>query len=73
MKPNNHDLLMGGLFCLAIGSFVPVWRSGRRGNLTFWQFVLNHTIFGPEVEYVPEEDYTRIALPYSWERVEKEF
>ncbi len=40
-----------------IASFIPVWRSGNRGGLTFWGFILNHTVFGPPVEYVPEEDY----------------
>lgn len=50
---------------LAIGTTVaasftiPVFRSGGRTHLTFWQWVWNHTIFGPPVEYVPEEDYTR--------------
>lgn len=36
---------------------VPIFRSGGRTHLTFWQWVVNHTIFGPPVEYVPEEDY----------------
>ena len=38
-------------------TFLPFWRSGNRANLTFWGFLLNHTIYGPPVEYVPEEDY----------------
>jgi hypothetical protein len=42
---------------LALASFIPVWRSGNRTGLTLWGFVINHTIFGPPVEYVPEEDY----------------
>ena len=50
---------------LAVGTAVaasftiPIFRSGGRTGLTFWQWVWNHTIFGPPVEYVPEEDYTR--------------
>lgn len=45
---------------LVIGAFaVPVFRSGGRTGLTFVGWVVNHTIFGPPVEYVPEEDYTR--------------
>ena len=40
-----------------IVSMIPIWRSGGRGNLTFWGWIWNHTIFGPKVEYVPEEDY----------------
>jgi hypothetical protein len=44
-------------------SLLPVWRSGNRGGLNFWGFVINHTIFGPPVEYVPEEDYiTALSL-----------
>jgi len=38
-------------------TLLPVWRSGGREHLNFWEFVLNHTVFGPPVEYVPEEDY----------------
>lgn len=50
---------------LAIGTAVaasftiPIFRSGGRTHLTFWQWVWNHTIFGPPIEYVPEEDYRR--------------
>lgn len=44
-----------GLFL--IGSFFPIFRSGGKGNLNFWQFVYNHTIFCDKPEYVPEEDY----------------
>lgn len=39
-------------------SLVPVWRSGGRTKLNFWEFILNHTIWGPPIEYVPEEKYT---------------
>jgi hypothetical protein len=42
---------------LVIASFIPVFRSGGRTHLTFWGWIWNHTIFGPPVEYVPEEDY----------------
>jgi hypothetical protein len=38
-------------------SFIPVWRSGGRANLNLWEFVGNHTVFGPPVEYIPAEDY----------------
>jgi len=38
---------------------LPIFRSGGRTGLTFWGWVVNHTIFGPPVEYVPEEDYAR--------------
>lgn len=38
----------------------PVFRSGLRSNITFAEFIFNHTIFGPEPEYIPEEYYARI-------------
>lgn len=38
-------------------SLIPIWRSGGRGRLNFWAWLINHTIWGPPVEYVPEEDY----------------
>jgi hypothetical protein len=43
---------------LVVESFtLPVFRSGGRTGLTFWGWVAAHTIFGPPVQYVPEEDY----------------
>ena len=45
---------------LIVESFtLPVFRSGGRTGLSFWGWVVNHTVFGPPVEYVPEEDYAR--------------
>ncbi|MBA7697555.1 hypothetical protein ES703_106222 [subsurface metagenome] len=45
---------------VAVESFtLPIFRSGGRTELSFWEWVANHTIFGPPVEYVPEEDYSR--------------
>ena len=38
---------------------LPIFRSGGRTGLSFWQWVVNHTVFGPAVEYVPQEDYAR--------------
>lgn len=38
---------------------LPIFRSGGRTGLSFWGWVVNHTIFGPPVEYVPFEDYSR--------------
>ena len=37
----------------------PIFRSGGRTDLTMFQWIVNHTIFGPPVEYVPEEDYAK--------------
>lgn len=45
------------LITLTIASTIPVFRSGARSHLTFWEWVWNHTIFGPPIEYLPEEDY----------------
>lgn len=45
---------------VAVESFtLPIFRSGGRTELSFWQWIWNHTIFGPPVEYVPAEDYAR--------------
>lgn len=46
-----------GIVVGVVASLLPVWRSGGRENMTFWGWLWNHTIFGPKVEYVPEEDY----------------
>ena len=58
-KP-SRELVKLGTGILIVASFtVPVFRSGGRTGLTFWQWIINHTIWGPPVEYVPEEDYMR--------------
>lgn len=45
---------------LVVTSFtLPIFRSGGRTGLTFWGWIINHTILGPPVEYVPEEDYAK--------------
>ena len=48
---------------VALATNIPVWRSGGRTGLTFWQFLFNHTIWGPPVEYIPEEDYMTALYP----------
>ena len=48
------------LTLIIVESFaLPVFTSGGRSDLTFWGWVRNHTIWGPPIEYVPEEDYAR--------------
>lgn len=37
----------------------PIFRSGQRENLTGFQWLINHTRWGPPVEFVPLEDYDR--------------
>ena len=44
---------------LGVLGSIPVWSCGLRQRLTFWEFVLDHTVFGPNPEYVPEELYTQ--------------
>lgn len=39
-----------------LAGFLPIWRSGLRSGLNFYQFIGLHTIFSPyEVSYIPEE------------------
>lgn len=42
---------------LVLAFTVPVFRSGLRTNLTLWEWIINHTIMGHPVEYIPEEYY----------------
>jgi len=53
---------------VAVESFaLPIFRSGGRTGLSFWSWVVNHTVFGPPVEYVPAEDYSReLEGTFSW-------
>lgn len=44
---------------LGVLGSLPVWSCGMRRHLTFWEFILDHTVFGPEPEYIPEELYTQ--------------
>ena len=56
MKLDKNGATTLGLLLLGL-TFVPVWRSGIKENLNFWQFVLNHTRWGAPVEYLPMETY----------------
>ena len=47
-----------GVWLLVMSFTVPIFRSGGRTNLTFISWLVNHTVFGPRVEYVPFEDYS---------------
>lgn len=54
---NGRIILLGLLFT---GAFtVPVFRSGGRTGLTWFEWTMQHTIFGSPIQYVPEEDYAR--------------
>ena len=37
----------------------PAFRSGNREGLSMWEWIVNHTVYGPPVEYVPEESYLK--------------
>ena len=58
----------GILLATAVLGSIPIWSCGLRKNLTFWQFLVEHTRFGHPVMYVPEELYTH---PLSEEEIEK--
>jgi len=34
-----------------------IFRCGGRTNLTFFDWIRQHTIYGDKIQYVPEEDY----------------
>jgi hypothetical protein len=50
------------LWGVVIAFTLPIFRSGLKTNLTFFEFVKNHTIFaGNKIpEYIPREDYDSI-------------
>lgn len=47
-----------GVVLLVLSFSLPIFRSGGRTNLTFINWLRNHTIWGEPVEYVPFEDYS---------------
>ena len=49
----SRDLILLVLLC----SLLPVFRSGLRDELNFWQWVKEHTVWGHPVTYIPEEYY----------------
>ena len=49
-------LVWGLLFAFTL----PLFRSGLKSQLTFAQWVWNHTIFGDPVEFIPRENYEEI-------------
>lgn len=38
-------------------SFLPIWTSGLRENMTLYEWVVNHTVFGAASEYLRPEHY----------------
>ena len=47
------------VWLVVLGVTLKVFRSGGRTNLSFVGWIINHTVYGPPVEYVPLEDYVR--------------
>lgn len=45
------------LIALGLATLLPVWRSGIKGNLNFWQFIHNHTVWSNVPQYIPEENF----------------
>jgi len=58
-NPSKWQGLLG--ISLVLAFTVPIFRSGLKTNLTFLEWIINHTIYSPDiVEYIPEEDYTGV-------------
>lgn len=54
MKPETKVILaVGGV--LGVASLLPVFKSGIRRDMNFWQWLWGHTIWGPPALYVPRE------------------
>jgi len=68
-KPTTQDRkkfwAMVGVWAGLLFFLAPIFRSGQRTNLTGAKWLLNHTIYGPPVEFVPQEDYMR-ELEGTW-------
>jgi len=50
----NEKALLIGFVCF---SLLPIWRSGLRENMSLPAWLINHTVFGPPSEYIPEKYY----------------
>jgi len=56
-SPQIRNWKIFGVWILVLSFTLPIFRSGGRTNLVFWDWVKNHSIYGEKVEYVPFEDY----------------
>ena len=50
----KHGWLLPVIGIAALG-LIPIWRSGEKDHLTFYQFVKSHTIWGSFPQYIPVE------------------
>jgi len=53
MNNTAKGLLLGGI----IFSILPIWRSGEKYNLNLWQFMFEHSTFGPKRQYIEFRDF----------------
>lgn len=64
LTSNQKAAIVGGV----VFSLLPIWRSGGRTGLNLWEWLINHTVWGPPIEYVPEEDYmTALSVGELWQ------
>ena len=54
-KHYKAKLVLVWVVALAFSS--PIFRSGLKSDLTLIEFIVNHTVFGDPVEFIPKEDY----------------
>ena len=62
---NRHTKNLGKvalIWGIALAFTLPIFRSGLRTNLTLFEFIILHTIFGPDPEYIPKEIYSKIEV-----------
>ena len=55
LKKNKEALIVWGVVLFFT---LEIFRSGGRANLSCFQWIVEHTIYGSPIQYVPEEDYS---------------
>ena len=53
----HRKLKLALVWGVALAFYWPIFRSGLKSNLTLIEFIVNHTVFGDPVEFIPKEDY----------------
>ncbi len=63
-RKHTTDTTKAVVILVAVLAFtLPIFRSGLKTNLTFVQWLKNHTVFGDPVEFIPREDYETELAP----------
>jgi len=58
MSKKSEEICRAAVIIGTVLFFVaPIFRSGSRDELTGFEWLVNHTRWGPVCEYVPLEDY----------------